>query len=384
MHKLPHVALIVETSSVYGRRLLAGINRYVQTHRPWSVFLDQSDLFAKPPAWLTGWRGDGVICRTRRSALELDAARCPVVDLSDIDAPRPNIPRIESDHALIGRRAAEHLLERGFERFAFCGFTGHRWSDLRAAGFADRLRAEGHAIATLRSAWSGRHGRSWDAEQRRLTRWLTRLEKPVGVMATNDLRGQHVLDACARAGLSVPEQVAVVGCDNDELLCGLCRPPLSSVVPDAVRVGETAAAVLDAMMRHESPPTDPLLIPPIDLATRQSSDVLAIDDPLMTEALRLIRQGACFGLRVEGLLDQLGVSRTKLERRFRAHLGRSPHAEIRRAQLKRVKQLLVETDLPLDRIARLGGFDHPEYMSVVFKRIEGITPGAFRQRARDR
>ncbi|MBI1368477.1 MAG: helix-turn-helix domain-containing protein [Planctomycetes bacterium] len=384
---MPHirqVALIVETSSIYGRRLLEGVNRYVQTHRPWSIFLDQSDLFARPPAWLATWRGDGIICRTRRSLLAIDPRRQPIVDLSDIEEPRPGVPRIESDHAAIGRLAADHLLNRGFRRFAFCGFSDHRWSELRHDGFKNRIAATGHDVHSYRSTWSGRRDRSWVVEQRRIERWLRRLKKPVGIMAANDLRGQHVLDAAARANLAIPETVAVIGCDNDELLCSLGRPPLSSVVPHAARVGYEAAGVLDRLMDGRHVKASSLLIEPLDVVTRQSSDVLAIEDALVAESLRIIRERASFGLSVEELLEELAVSRTTLERRFREQLGRSPHAEIRRAQLKRVKELLAGTELPLDRIARLTGFAHPEYLSVLFKRTERITPGRYRRQSQMR
>src|SRR6185437_15012889 len=191
--------------------------------------------------------------------------------------------------------------------------------------------------------------------------------------------GQHVLDACQRVNLSVPEEVAVIGADNDMLLCELCDPPLSSVVPNPERIGYEAAALLDRLMRGEKPPSMHLWIEPLGVTTRQSTDVLAIDDPHIAVAVRYIRENACAGATVPDLLQQVPLSRTLLERQFRKYLGRSPQAEIRAVQLKRVKQLLAETDLSLERIAELAGYEHPEYMSVVFKRETGQTPGHYRR-----
>jgi LacI family transcriptional regulator len=172
--------------------------------------------------------------------------------------------------------------------------------------------------------------------------------------------------------------VAVIGVDNDELLCSLCSPPLSSVIPNPERIGYEAAAWLDRMLRGEKPSVREIEIPPKGIAVRQSSDVFAVSDPVIVSALRFIRERACEGATVQNLLDHLCVSRSWLEKKFRKLLGRSPQAEIRNVQIKRCKELLQTTDLPLEKIAGLAGFVHPEYMSVVFKRELGITPGQFR------
>ena len=201
-------------------------------------------------------------------------------------------------------------------------------------------------------------------------------------MACNDVRGQHVLDACNRIDLAVPEEVAVIGVDDEEQVCELCDPPLSSIVPNAERVGYKAAELLDRLMcgasgRGHSSGS----IPPLGIATRQSTDVLAIDDPDVAEAVRYIREHACRGAIVEDILGRVPVSRSILERRFRKVLDCSPQALIRRTQLKRVKQLLVDTDLPLVKISELAGFKHHEHMCTVFKREVGDSPGAYRRKA---
>lgn len=381
MKHRPHVALIIETSIVYGRQLLKGITEYLRAHPPWSIFVEQRELSALPPQWLDTWQGDGIICRftTPELAQRWVDSGIHVVDLDDVQAPFPGLPRIWSDDRAIGRLAAEHLLERGFHHFAYCGFTIHEWAARRRQGFATHLEHQGRSCAIYESPWGGPQAQAWEEEQQQIARWLQSLPKPLGVLACNDMRGQHVLDACLRAQLAVPEEVAVVGVDNDELLCELCNPPLSSIRTGAEQVGYEAAALLDRLMAGGRPTQAELEIPPIGVATRLSSDVLAIDDPDIALAVQHIRRHACEGLSVEDVLREVPLSRSVLERRFRKFLDRSPQEFIREIQLKRVKQLLVETDLPLDRIADLAGYKHAEYMSVVFRRELGQTPGNYRK-----
>jgi LacI family transcriptional regulator len=376
---------MIETSLAYGRQLLRGIIRYRRTHRPWSVFFELRELGASPPPWLADWQGDGIICRPTTPALaeQLRKKRIPVVNLNDVHTGL-GLPLIESDQEGIGRLAAEHLLERGFRHFGFCGFTGHEWSSKRQQGFASRLTQSGGILAVYRSPWGGPSAHPWEQEQGQIGDWLRALPRPAGIMACNDMRGQHVLDACQRVQLSVPEEIAVIGVDDDVLLCELSDPPLSSVVPNAERIGYEAATLLDRLMAGEKPAQREWRVAALGVTTRQSTDVLAIDDPQVAAALRYIREQACSGATVADVLRQVPLSRTILERRFRKYLGRSPQGEIRAVQLKRIRQLLAETDLRLDRIAELAGFEHSEYMSVVFKRQTGQTPGQYRRQAQGR
>ena len=379
MSKRAHVALIVETSIHYGRQVLRGVTRYLQSHSTWSVFLEQRELWTSPPTWLKSWRGDGVICRktTPELAVAMRKAGVPLVDLSDA-TPALGLPRIESNHHTMGQLAADHLLERGFTRLAFCGFSDQNWSVQRREGFVARLAERGQTCVIWESPWTGPQVRAWEREQDTITRWLQSLPRPAGIFACSDMRGQHVLDACQRIDLAVPEEMAVIGVDDDAVLCNLCQPPLTSVVPNAERVGYEAAVLLDRLMAGGKAPAAPLLIEPVGVTTRQSTDVLAIDDPAVAAVVRFIRERACQGCSMKEVERHSVLSRSLLERRFRRYLGRSPQAEIRAVQLKKVRQLLAESDLPLEKIAGLAGYSHPEYMSVVFKRETGHTPGEYR------
>jgi LacI family transcriptional regulator len=349
------------------------------------VFVEQRALDTVPPRWLETWRGDGIISRVHSPGFveAILRARVAAVDLTHRSAPF-GLPRIASDDHAIGRLAAEHLQGRGFRTLAFCGFTGMLWSTRRRDSFLEGSPVSSDPSLIYESLGGGAESDPWERDQRAIARWLKGLPRPVGVMACNDVRGLHVLDACRRAGLDVPEEVAVIGVDDDPLLCELCDPPLSSVVPNPERIGYEAAALLDRLMAGEGADPHPQerLIPPLGVATRLSTDALAIDDPRTAAAVRFIRENACRGITVRDVLKHVPLSRTALERRFRRHLGRSPQAEIRAVQLHRAEELLAETDLKMDRIAELTGFDHPEYFSVVFKREVGRTPSQFRRESR--
>ena len=383
MTKIPRVALIVEMSGIYGRQILQGIAGYVRSHRPWSIFLEQRELRAEPPPWLLRRPWDGIICRSTDKLLakRLLKSKIPVVDLNDLYGGL-GLPRIWSDMRAIGRLGAEHLLERNFGQFAFCGFEGETWSALRRDGFRDTVQATGHHCDVYESAWHGRNAPEWDRDQDRMACWIRDLPKPLGLMACNDVRGQQVLNACRSVDVAVPDEVAVVGVDNEEVLCELCDPPLSSVAPNPERIGYEAAEWLDQLMSHGTVNVGERLVEPLGVVMRQSSDVLGIADPDIVAAMRHIRENACNGLTVDDLVRHLSVSRSLLERRFRKCLRRSPQQEIRLVRLKRVRQLLAETDLTLDAIANLAGYEHPEYMSVMFKRLTGQTPGDYREQVR--
>ena len=379
----PRVALMIETSTVYGRNLLQGITRYLRSHRSWSIYLEQREVDTVPPDWLRTWRGDGVISRWSdpRVAESLIEQGLAAVDLSDRRPPF-GLPRIHSDDRAIGRLAAEHLIERGFQSFACCAFSGELWSVRRTESFLEALTQAGHGARVYESPWYGAGAHVRELEQARVGRWLQSLPRPLGVMAANDVRGIDVLNACQMNGIRVPDEVAVIGVDDDVLLCEICSPPLSSVVPNIPQIGYEAAALLDRLMEGEKAERAEWFVPPMGVTTRLSTDVLTVGDAEFANAVRFIRDNACRGITVGDVLDHVAISRSKLERNFRTHLGRSPQAEIRAVQLARARQLLAETDHPIHLIAELVGYHHVEYLNVVFKREIGRTPGQYRRQVR--
>jgi LacI family transcriptional regulator len=371
LKKRRSVALLIETSNAYARGLLAGIMAYVRQHKPWSIYLPELGRGDMPPRW----RGDGIIARIETKEIARAVARSglPVVDVS---AGRhiKTIPWVETDDAEITRLAVDHLLERGFRHLAFCGEARFNWSRWRSDQFRKLVRG-GHVYES-----SGTE--AWSQEHNSLLAWVRKLPRPVGIMACYDIKAQQLLDVCRENGVAVPEEVAVIGVDNDPLLCSLTSPPLSSVIPNTHRTGYEAAALLDRAMNGERIAAKGHLIPPIGVETRQSTDVLALADREIAVAVRFIREHACDGATIGDLLRVVPLSRRVMEARYRKATGRTPHQDLVRFRIDRVKQLLAETDHSLERIATLAGFDHPEYMSVAFKRESGTTPGRFRLQAK--
>jgi len=366
----PRVALFVESSLTYGRGVLRGIARYLKERGPWSIFLEQRELGAAPPAWFSGWKGEGIVARSADARLRRPGV--PLVALDDARPPDERRPAILNDNREVGRLAVRHLLDRGYRSLAFYGPRSGWWVEERLAGARE---AAAGRLAVRRAS-----GRPWEAEQSALRQWLSVLPGPVGLVAANDLHGLRALDACRRAGLGVPEQVAVVGADDDVEVCELSDPPLSSVAFNPERAGYEAADLLDRLMRGERPPRAPQLIAPLGVTARQSSDALAIADAHVARALHFIRRHACEGINVRSLLREVPLSRRSFEHRFRKAVGRTPKAEIRRLQIERAKELLSGSDLKLAAVADRAGFHQPAYLVSVFRRAVGLTPAAYRRR----
>ncbi len=378
----PEVLLICLTTLEDSTALLQGVSHYERSHRPWAAFLDDEARAERDHRWLNNKHWDGIISRHTTPALvrACQDLRIPLVDLNDTP-PLPGIPKIRPDNVVIGHLGAEHFLERGFHHFAFAGFINVHWARERRDGFVEALRLAGQVCDVLDVEWPGNLTPFWDESQTTvLADWLRRLPKPVAVMSCNDLRALQLIAAAHTAGFLVPEEVAVLGANNDSVRCDLCYPPLSSVAANPFQIGYAAAECLDQLMSGLPAPQLDLRIDPVGVATRHSTDVLAISDRNVAAALSYIREHACRGTTVEAVLKHAAASRSQLEKKFRRYLGRSPQSEIRRVQVARIKQLLVETDFPLKRIAELTGFEHVEYLSVVFKRFTGETPGSFRKK----
>jgi LacI family transcriptional regulator len=383
MKPRPHVALIVETSKAFGRGLLRGISRYTRAHGPWSIYVDERGPADPPPGWLRNWEGDGLIVRlqTRQMLNFVRRMRLPAVDtLRQFDD--HGLPAIYTDDEAISSAAAAHLVAKGFQHFGFVGVEGAYWSDLRREAFARAVRKAGFPCHVYEPISRRRFRASWEGGQDDLCEWIQSLPKPAGLMAAHDLRALCILDACRRTETAVPERVAIVGVDNDEVLCDLADPPLSSVPHDLDRLGHESAALLDQLMSGAACPKRPRFVPPLALIARQSTDIVAIEDPVVASAMRFIREHACDGIRVDDIVAHARSSRRSLERAFTACLGTTPRAQIARIQLDRIKQLLTESDLSVEAIARKAGFEYAAYMGVFFKKATGQTPGEYRSAAR--
>lgn len=378
----PHVALLVETSFGSGRDILTGIARYVREHEPWLMFHEARSIDQKLPRWLKNWKGDGIIARvlTPAMARALRRTRIPVVDVLGV-MPDAGFPLVHVDDEAIGKMAAEHLIVRGFKHFAFFGLDERNWSTARERAFVREARRHGIETSVRRVSPHQVDDDSWEVHQRDLAEWIASLPKPAGLMVCSDHRASHVLEACRRAGVRVPDEVAVIGVDNDQPLCNICNPPLTSVWPNHALVGYEAAGLLDQMMHGKKRVPARTLTPPKETVTRQSTDTLAVQDELVAKALHIIRERVCDAIRVDEIAALVGASRSVLQRRFRAALGRTINEELITQRVTTAQRLLLDTHLSLAEIAERCGFRHQEYMGVVFKAETKQTPAQFRSQA---
>lgn len=386
---MPKVALLVETSLGYGRGLLRGVIRYARLHGPWAFYIQPGDLRQLLPK-MKEWGGTGIIARieTPEVAKAVLAARLPTIllDLNseqlDPKNPLSRFSELRPDSHKAGRLAAEHLVERGFRNFAFVGVWGDPpWSLQRGEGFNERLKESRFSCNQFPMPRTARD-RHWGREQTILAQWLQNLPKPLGVLACDDDRGRQVLEACQAGKLHVPEDVAVVGVDNDELLCELSDPTLSSVALDSEQAGYEAAALLDGLMTGRIQKSRRILVEPTRVVVRRSTDVHATEDRDLAKAVRFIQDNIVRPIGVEDVVEHVDCSRRALELRFRRILGQSVNREIQQIRVERARQLLAETDLSVTHVAEALGFGSANYMIRLFRHIVGISPHKYRTQLR--
>jgi LacI family transcriptional regulator len=373
----PVVALLVETSNAFSRELLYGVRDWMHANESWAIHLSEHGRGNQPPSWLSSWRGDGIIARIENDAIATAVRDCavPTVNVSAVGL-APEFSAVISDSVAIAGEAAVHLLERGLRHFAYCGDARFSWAQRHCDNFVTFLESRGHRCDIFPSTVADAN--DWSKKQVKLAKWLKSLPKPVGVMACYDIRGQEVLDVCRAIGLRVPEDVAVIGQHNDELLCELCDPPLSSVIPNARRVGFEAAEMLGRLMKGKSIPKHRIEIPPIGTATRQSTDIVAVEDESLAQAMHFIIKHAHEVISVDDIAQAAGISRSLLERKFREAFGRSPWDQVVQLRLRKAELLLAQTRLSIAEIAERSGFGTPEYFSAAFRKLTGNSPRSAR------
>jgi len=376
------IALLMGQDSSFCRDILRGIRCYAPHQKNW-IFRNappQPDILGP----LREWQPHGIIghlfdAEVARAVMRM---RRPVVDVA-CTLPKLKAPIVDVDHKAIGCLAAEHFLERGFSHYAFFGSGEAEYAKMREAAFRERLAEAGHEVLSCHAEYVPQlpATTSWRETDKKERQWLKELPKPVAILAANDVPARNVTDMCRQLGFNVPDEVAVLGVDNDEVECGLADPPLSSIAIPAERIGHAAAELLDRIMTGDKP-QETTFLPPLRVVTRQSTDTLAISDPDVADALRFIRQHATDeGLRVATVATDIACSRRFLELRFRELLSRTILQEIHRVRVEIAKGLLMETSLSMSAIARRAGFPNAARLCIVFRQVTGITPTAYRQQS---
>jgi LacI family transcriptional regulator len=365
--------------------LINGVLRYAAEHGCNWTYITAPESLALSVLDLKGWRGDGIIAalNTPAEATCAKGLALPIVNISATLAKTP-VPRVSVDSRLVGELAADHLVERGFQQFAYYGLRSVAYSAIRQEGFDDRLATSGcRSTALLMPPTYRVRSQQWRDQQHKLVQWLSRLAKPVGLFAVTDYRARQTLDACRQVGLRVPQQVAVIGVDNEEVICAHVQPRLSSVARNNRQEGYHAAAMLDQLIRRKPVPSMEETIPPLGVVPRESTETVAFQDPRLCEAIDYLNQNIAAPLGVQELASHVGVSRRWMEYAFREALGESPYQYIRRRRLK-LAQRLLEKDarVKIYEIAQQTGFASAKQFSMAFSQEFGSSPRDY-QRSRN-
>lgn len=376
--KIRNVVLLMETSREFGRSFMYGIARYSRNHSRWSFYKEPGGLDRSLPDFQKA-EVDGIIMRNPDEYSDLVSLNRPTILVIHQEAQDSNFPRVITDGENVGRMAAEHFLDKGFQNFGFCGFDEMFWSRERGRFFALRLEEAGLSPYVYQQPRRKSRG-LWESEKDHLVDWVRSLPKPVGILACNDDRGQHVTEACKIAELRVPDDVAILGVDNDVLVCDLSDPPLSSIALNTEKAGYEAAELLDSLMNGQAMDGQRVLVEPTHIVERQSTDILAVDDEYVASAVRFISERVDKPIQVNDVAQASAMSRRMLERRFREFLNRSVNEEIKRVKIKRCIQLLFETDLSISEIASTMGFSGVEHISRYFRSSLGMSLSSYRRK----
>lgn len=378
------IAILVETSLNSGREIVRGISRFARERNDWSIYFHTGKLGAMGLGSLGNWRGDGIIARIadRETQQHVLACQAPIVDVLG-NIPSESYPMVTCDETAISDLVGTHFKTRGYRNIAFFGLDVEHWSEQRKRALAAFCEAELNSpLHSLQVKHSERDSNTWENYLNRLQAWIESLPKPIGIMVASDQFGPDILAACRASGLSVPDQVSLVGVDNDLPFCEICQPRLSSVEPNHELVGYQAAQILDRTLQNGPPTKTNIEVPPRMLHVRQSSDATALEDPCLVKALRYIRNNACDSISVDEIARASGVSRSVLQRRFKTTLEQTILESILVVRIGRAKEMLSTTDLSLTEVAERSGFKHQEYLGYVFKKRIGTTPGQYRTQHR--
>lgn len=382
MHK---IILLIDFAEDYSKSLLKGITKYSREHGPWvfcrmPLFHRETRGMAEILNWAHEWEADGIIGQLYNdgSVEKIVRAGIPVI-AQDFEERFTEIPNITGAYRETGAMAADYFIKKGFQHFAFYGFKNIVWSRERAEGFDERVTRSGYRVTYFEHE-KARSSELWYYKPSSLSEWLLSLPKPIAIMACDDRLGQHITEACRHSGIRIPEEVAVLGVDNDEMLCELSDPPLSSIALDAEKGGYDAARLLDHLIRGDASELHDIVVEPTQVITRQSTDIYATHDEYIASSLNYIHQNIDKNLRVDEVVKQVPLSRRSLEIRFQRVIGCPIYHYIQNLRMEKFSKKLLETDQAVFEIAMDLGLNDMKNIARQFKQIKGCTPLEYRHR----
>ena len=377
------IALLFNANKVYDRQVVEGIGQYIQASQcMWDIFVE--DEFIYHTNTINQLSIDGIIADfdDPKTVELLQNTLIPTIAVGSsykqVDF-YPHFPYVATDNAALVEMALSHLQDKGLSQFAFYGLqvnTHKHWSIERRDAFVELMEKNHYPIYLYEGVQV--RAQNWLEEQQKLIVWLKSLPSHTGIIAVTDARARHLLQACEYSKIAVPEELCVIGIDNEELIQYLSRVSLSSVEQGAREIGYQAAKLLHKLLNGQKVPSTPILIPPITVHTRNSTDYRSLSDPLVIQAMHYIRHRACHGIKVEQVLDHLEISRSNLEQRFKNEMDRTIHQVIHEEKIARAKNLLEQTDISIQEIADICGYPSVQYFYSVFKKEFEMTPKEFR------
>ena len=374
------VALLLNTSRPYGRKLTEGVIRYSQLYGPWSFYLDDQFYLSRPSksnmSYLKKWEVDGIITRDFKEASILTELGVPIITARNQGYLDSQV-QIRTKDAEIGKMAFDFFRSKGVTNFGYCGFQNMPWSQRRENGYNNSVAKAGFKTHIYNSHSSKRMLHR-NMEYTNIAQWLENIPKPIGILSCNDDRGYDIIECCRIARLNVPNDIAVLGVDDDNLVCNLANPKLSSVIIDIEQAGFDTASAMHKMMAGRTIPPKDIIVKPLKVAERHSTDIMAIEDDAVKEALEFIRKHSHQLIQTEDVAEAVGISRRSLESRFRKIIGHSVFVEIRRKRIEKICSLLIETDLTITKIALMLGYNDSDHIARFFKKEKNMTPKQFR------
>jgi LacI family transcriptional regulator len=367
----------------YNRDVLRGVAAYTAQHPDIRVFFAENfkpaDLSSLVSADIHGiiLGGYPPVWKMSHRIAELGI---PAVDVS-AELGSSCLPRVMTDDKAVGRMAADYFMDRGFRRLVYYGMVNRYWSEMRLAGFTDQATARGAQTQSFLKQQTAVEDRAGFYSVKAVS-WIKKIPKPFAIYAGDDLIGSYLIEVCRQIGVRVPEDVAILGTDNDDLYGQLRTPHLSSILLDSRRIGLQAMEMLQRIVQRGTPAVKTLLIPPIKIITRLSSEIFGVEDALVRESLGLIHQNLRKGVSVKWLAHEMAISRPTLERHFIAAIGRSPAKEIQRMQMEAARHLIIDTDTPIAKVALDTGYSSPRQFSTSFHEYFNQTPRDMRKTQR--
>jgi LacI family transcriptional regulator len=381
---MPKVVLLANFSEEYFKKILLGIARYSKENGPW-VFCRMPFYYRDTIGiegimkWANEWGANGMFAQLNNTDDRpgLAEAGFPVI-VTDLKERFSHVPNITGAYFKTGEIGAKYFIDKGYSNFAYYGYKSFVWSRERGEGYSAYLKNKNFNVHVFESESDPNH-EMWYYKPSALSKWLNELPKPVAIMACDDNCAQQITESCKISGIKVPEEVAVLGVDNDELMCTLSDPQLSSIELAAEQGGYEAAAMLDQLMKGHNKRQD-IVVQPLKIITRQSTDMYATADPQIAKALKIIHRDFHMNLQVNDIVRQIALSRRSFETKFRQTTRLSVYQYILKLRMEKFANMLIETNLPIGEIAYGLGMDDLKNVSRKFKQINGFSPGEYRKK----